>query len=1727
MTQPAANLTAATFRSNPFVGLRPYESADTYVFFGRNEHTFELMTKLKENRFIGVVGSSGCGKSSLIRAGLLPKLKAGFLIGERSRWRDAVMRPGVEPLRHLAIALLSAFSPAVSKAEVQQLADEIDKGGLQSVIKRLGELIPGDTNLLLLVDQFEEVFEIEKEKEPKLRAEAADFVALMLGLAEQTVLPMIYVVMTMRSDFLGDCDRYHGLPEALNRSQYLVPRLRREQRREAIEGPITLYGQEITQRLLDCVLNEMGDQSDQLPVLQHALMRTWDVWEGDPQRGPLDWRHYEQTGTLTDALSIDADAALEKLSMLELRTTKLMFQALTKLDENKRRTRSRQTLDDLVAITGADRDQLIKIINRFRTEGRAFLRLEEPELASNPLVDISHESLIRQWKKLKDEWLIEEDEWSAIYIDLAKDAEDYYKSNDPSFFWDGVKLERAQEWLAERLPNAAWAERYHPRFDDAMRFLKASEQESVAKKERELEQLERDRKLNSKLRILNLGLLLALLGSMLVGGYAYVKRDEAAISAENLKTANDKILANYKQLDDNAKQMESYNKQLQSSNKQLKDTNEQIESTKRKLEEQNQKLDRAADELARKNLALNEATNDLMRKNRELFKAQQELAKQNNILEENAKELNRAVEEANAASRKAEEKTAEAESNLKKLMEMRKREAKELSRKLASLGSAKFDSSPNLSAILIAQSLVAMPQDDEDRLSQKADYTMTREANDVLNKLLSLVPPLARADRTIFGVYGKGEIAFSQDGDYLATVSNARTVQLWSMNDGRTEFVAQTRTHNIGVRRIALSPQANCLVTENVEGELRIWRNSKKGFIFVTQEEDDPLGKSIDPGAPITAFALSQDGNRLATAITKEGQVEHLVQLWDTQTAQPIGKPFKHLEAVQAIAFSPDGKYLGAGTGKKEGLAAELAIYIWDVIAPNASQPIEKIILSERDKSWRGRVNFLAFSPGGKYLATSRIVEKERADQADPSAVQVWTFSPQKQKPLEVSGVSAGSAALLRFSPDETRLALVKEGFDRSHEVNIHDLASKWKELKARMQHDGIVRAIAFNAGNTLRAVSEQGVVREWKDLGSLKNTRTVLPPATANLANSARSDIGFSSDQRMIAVSSRERCEMSVVNGDYKCEPLGREAGLIALSPNGEYLAMTAEGGIEVKRSDRSQPGSIVNFKSQIKSLFFSPNGKYLAITDTKGGIAVAEPASPNNPVLLATEGEVMWASFSGDSQKLVTVCRAEARPPREALPNTTDQAETIWAAQVWLWRPGTWVKYGQPVEKSTTYKLDARVPKTVISAAALDYSAKYLALAYNREDDSESALTIFDVARTATKGREDERVMLKRPIEAVGLIRTLVFSPDVSPDRKYLVAKDRFTEIWELEPDSKETSKLMVKYNKAIAQFPERGDKYVFSADGKYLAALSSREAWFWLWDPQQLVVAACQRLGSNISEEQWYEYVGERNYRSVCENIPQHESFTRSGIAMIERAIQKAGSAAEVMNNADAKRILAEAEETFARIERSPMQRLGGDAKTIAKAEAEWRMKANEADKKLEGWTHPSSGILNSKFPGYDQNTQDANLKGAIESYQAAERIYRERPAWVKLDGDGLFPRRFASPLNQLCWWGSLYGKHKEQAVISACEQAVLADLTHAGRRDSRGVNYALNGKYDKAKDDFQGYLNWTTNKEQYDRRKKWIEILGDKKEEKRNPFDSTELEWVRCLDGPEPSKCKRPN
>jgi hypothetical protein len=242
--------------------------------------------------------------------------------------------------------------------------------------------------------------------------------------------------------------------------------------------------------LLDRVLNDVGDKSDQLPVMQHALMRTWEEWEtgrrgdgatgrGDdpqsaisnPQSSQVDLPHYDAAGGINDALSKDAEAALDGMSEEELKIIERMFQALTDTDARNRRVRRPAHLSEVVAITGADRETILKIIERFRGGGRSFLTVTKDD---NPLIDISHESLIRQWERMS-QWVEAEAESREMCRRVADSARTYHKHEQKrDLLWGGTQLQLALNWKKEREPNRRWAERYDSGFDQAMDFLAKS-----------------------------------------------------------------------------------------------------------------------------------------------------------------------------------------------------------------------------------------------------------------------------------------------------------------------------------------------------------------------------------------------------------------------------------------------------------------------------------------------------------------------------------------------------------------------------------------------------------------------------------------------------------------------------------------------------------------------------------------------------------------------------------------------------------------------------------------------------------------------------------------------------------------------------------------------------------------------------------------------------------------------------------------------------------------------------------------------------------------------------------------------------------------------------------------------------------------------------------------------------------------------------------------------------
>jgi tetratricopeptide (TPR) repeat protein len=466
---------------NPFPGLRPFEAEEDYLFFGRETRVDELLRRLRFNRFLAVVGTSGCGKSSLIRSGLIPALHGGQMVKAGSSWRIAIMRPGGHPFRELATALagpgvldMPASPVEVSGRPLVEVALRRGARGLVDAVRQ-ARLPPAD-NLLVVVDQFEELFRFQKTSGPGAHGEAVAFVKLLLEASEQSDVP-VYVVLTMRSDFIGDCMEYPGLPEALNNSQYLVPRMTRDELRSAIAGPVAVAGAEIAPRLVQRLLNDMGSDQDQLPLLQHALMRTWDHWASAPEpRGPVDLDDYEGVGGLRDALSRHAEEAFADASPgREQQLVERTFRALSDIVTDPRGGRRPCAVSEIAAIAEASFEEIVQAVDWFRKPGRSFVMPPAlVPLTPDTIVDLSHESLMRCWTRLRG-WVEEERVAAGVYLRLTRAAQ--WFDDGTAGLWRDPELGLGLKWRNERRPTAAWAKRYDPSFEQAMRFLENSEVE--------------------------------------------------------------------------------------------------------------------------------------------------------------------------------------------------------------------------------------------------------------------------------------------------------------------------------------------------------------------------------------------------------------------------------------------------------------------------------------------------------------------------------------------------------------------------------------------------------------------------------------------------------------------------------------------------------------------------------------------------------------------------------------------------------------------------------------------------------------------------------------------------------------------------------------------------------------------------------------------------------------------------------------------------------------------------------------------------------------------------------------------------------------------------------------------------------------------------------------------------------------------------------------------------
>ncbi len=520
-----------TLKFNPFPGLRPFAEEESDLFFGREKESLEVLGKLLANRFVTVIGASGTGKSSLIYCGVLPKVREKGL-KDSSSWRIIKFRPGNDPFGNLGEAIAENLTGrGLHKVETDAILLEmhLDADGISST---LGKYVSSDGgNVLLVIDQFEELFRYSTLSAGGSKGvHASEFVDKIVK-AVSRADSNIYTLITMRSDFIGECAHYQGLTQLINNSNYLVPHMKRENYRQAIEGPVKYAGASIDPKLVEIILNDIGDRTDQLPVLQHALMRTWSYWlELDDPGRSISQTDYDSVGTMSDAMSRHANEAFEELDQRGREICEKMFRTITEKGADNKGIRHPSSVSTITSVIQCTSKELFSVVEKFRLPSRSFITpRQDIPLTDESIIDLSHESLMRLWDRLRD-WVDNEAASVQMYIRLSE-ASAMYQQGKTSLLRP-PDLQLAINWRDEHRPTLTWAQRYDPAFERAMVYLRTSEKEYLDEEESKI-RLQKRQIRRTKIVAMILGIAAIISGAFML--FAFVQKiaaDNATLEAE-------------------------------------------------------------------------------------------------------------------------------------------------------------------------------------------------------------------------------------------------------------------------------------------------------------------------------------------------------------------------------------------------------------------------------------------------------------------------------------------------------------------------------------------------------------------------------------------------------------------------------------------------------------------------------------------------------------------------------------------------------------------------------------------------------------------------------------------------------------------------------------------------------------------------------------------------------------------------------------------------------------------------------------------------------------------------------------------------------------------------------------------------------------------------------------------------------------------------------------------
>ncbi len=1187
---------------NPYKGLRAFGEADVADFFGRETLIQTLLGCMAEpgdlSRFLAVIGPSGSGKSSVVRAGLIPILRQGGLPGSEN-WFIVEMLPGSHPLEELEAALLRVAVNPPENLLAQLKADE------RGLLRTVRQILPADgtTELVLVIDQFEEVFTLCEDETVRVH--------LLDSLVTAILDPgsRLRVVITMRADFTDRPLQYVDFGELVHqRTEFILP-LIPDELVEAIVKPAERVGLSVEPGLPETIIADLGDQPGTLPLLQYTLTELFERRVGRV----LTLGAYQASGGVRGALTSRADALYAELDEAGQKATRQLFLRLITPGEftgdglTAPDTRRRVLRSELASLTPDDRQQIAngkgakeqgskgdeenskiqnlksKIQNVIDQFGRhRLLTFDRDQVTRGPTVEVAHEALIREWGRLR-RWLDEDREFLLWQQRLRAALHQWTASEqDEGALLRGAPLAEAENWFNQRRVDLSEAERDFIQASLDWRERRAAERE--AQRQRELEaaqklaeterrRAEEQAQSAARLRQRALFLLGALVVAAVLAVVAVIFGQQAR---QNEKTAFSRELAaaavNSLDIDPERGVLLALQALSEAHTLEAENALHQALPTMHVLHTLNHSegvndvayspdgkyLATASDDAS---VTVWEITPDGVREMLKLPEGSHTDVVRGVTFSPDGKRLATAGQDGTAKVWDAftgEEILVLTEQNNLTVGYFAGAMQVDFSPDGKRLATANLDGVPKVWDAFTGEELLALP---------------------------------GHTDLV-------ADIEFSPDGKLLATSGLDNTAKLWDATTGEELFTLSG--HTFWVEKLAFSPDGAVLVTAGNDETAKVWdvATGQELFTLVGHE------------GWVDAVAFSPDGKRLAT-----GSYDGTAKIWDATIGQELLTLTGHQSTVRGVAFSPDGRQLA--TGSYDGTAK-----IW-----NTAPGQELLTLTNPDQ-----ILDVTYSPDGTLLAS---VGEEKVRVRDVASGETVLVLPE-ENPAD---------ALFRsvtFSPDGALLA----AGDTTGTVSMWNIDTG-EELLTLNGHTNWVFDLAFSPDGTRLATSSlDGTAKVW-DISSALDAGA--ESAQELLALTGHTDqvwgVTYSPDGTRLATASWDdtvKIWDAATGEELLSLPSGeRDVFTVAFSPDGARLAMGNQDGTTIMwdANTGEKLFTMSGHTGVLLRLTFSPDGNRLATASFDSTAKVWDAHTGQELVtLFGNASNVSGVAFNPDGTRLVT---------------------------------------------------------------------------------------------------------------------------------------------------------------------------------------------------------------------------------------------------------------------------------------------------------------------------------------------------------------------------------------------------------------------------------------------------------------------------------------------------------